>query len=78
MAHMIIPTTILKDTVEAKPHTKASIISLKDVMISPKAKDNAIKDSSIIMKSSSKLESITSIPHLAPIHSSYAPGSRYL
>ena len=35
--------------------------SLKDVIISPKANINAIKDSSIITTSSSKLESLTSI-----------------
>ena len=61
----IIPTIRLKDTVEAKTRTKAVIISLKDAIISPKAKDNTIKDSSIIMKSSSKLESLTSIHQLA-------------
>ena len=47
--HTIIPTIRLKDTVEAKTRTKAAIISLKDVIISPKAKDKAIKDSSIII-----------------------------
>ena len=62
---MIIATTRLKDTIEAKTRTKVVIIILKAVIISPKAKDNAIKDSSTIMTSSSKLESFTSKTHLA-------------